>query len=277
MSAHQRLHSSSQKERNHYLFLYVVSWKCLTCVQFWLRSEVDLNRGTEHHADWTPVARATWSKAGFQGLRKASRLMALRKIRIGLLLSAHMTPGPVRTFRMFRALRWESCLCSPWRGVWADPSSAQQWSGPVCFGTGFGAEPPPLLAPPSLSSASLRKKPSCRIRIGLRIGIAFRNLTIFGFLTLAASSREERERLQRRLLLNSRAFSQAEIQKRIMLHNAESAQLPLNNLFVFIQQRLAGKFGRLFSSGQGKLSSDRRTLPTQTHPCRSRTSWTRPL
>ena len=62
--ARLRLESVSLDEHNHYLFLYAVSSKCLKCVHFWLHSGADLNRGTEHHADWTPLAWAKSSKAG---------------------------------------------------------------------------------------------------------------------------------------------------------------------------------------------------------------------
>ena len=49
---------------DHYLLLYACSGKCLLCVQFWVGRGADLNRGTEHHSDWTPLEWALWSDAG---------------------------------------------------------------------------------------------------------------------------------------------------------------------------------------------------------------------
>ena len=63
-------------------------------------------------------------------------------------------------------------------------------------------------------------------------------------------------RLQYRLLLNTRTFSQSEIQKRIISYNAESGELPLNDLSVVIRQRLAGKFLTAFLKRRPENSSD---------------------
>ena len=64
--ARQRLDSSFQEEHDHYTFLYAVSSKCPTFVQFWLGSGADLNRRTERHADWSLLAWATWSEVGLE-------------------------------------------------------------------------------------------------------------------------------------------------------------------------------------------------------------------
>ena len=101
--------------------------------------------------------RGQCSSAWIPHLRR-SATMALRKIRIGLLLSAHMTPGPVRIPNVPHSTVGKPLLLS----------AAGRLAGFVVCAAGFGAEPHPVLEPPSLSSASLRKRPS--IRIGLRIG-----------------------------------------------------------------------------------------------------------
>ena len=60
----KRVSVLSGGDLDHYLLLYACSGKCLPCVQFWVGRGADLNQGTEHHSDWTPLEWALWSDAG---------------------------------------------------------------------------------------------------------------------------------------------------------------------------------------------------------------------
>ena len=107
-------------------------------MHFWLHSGAELNRGTEHHADWTPLAWAKWSKPGSDIINLVTPACASEAgAEHNVLDVGHLVGKRSR---------------SPLRGAWADVPSAEPCSSPVYHPAGVWAMPPP---PPPLPLSSV--------------------------------------------------------------------------------------------------------------------------